>query len=123
MTERRREERVAVPELYRKYVTFKIREGSDEFVPVELQDFSLEGIRIKAPYGYSIDSTIECLIAAPKSLTKEIPLTARVKYCTKDEPVGHYLIGAEILQTGDPIWLDLFLKVHDFIKERIGSIF
>ncbi len=90
---------------------------------MELQDFSLKGVRIKAPYALSIDSTVECLIAAPKSLTKEIPLTARIKYCTRDEPVGDYLIGAEIVQTGDPIWLDLFSKVHDFIKERIGSIF
>ena len=123
MTERRREERHVVPELYRKYITFKIRQGANEFVPVELQDFSPKGIRIKVPYEFRIDSTIECLIAAPKSLSKEIPLTARIRYWIKDERAGDYLIGAEIVQTSDPIWLNLFLNVHDFIKERIGSIY
>jgi hypothetical protein len=123
MTERRREERYVVPDLYRKYVTFKIRDGSGEFVPAEVQDFSLKGVRIKVLHGLPVDSAIECLIAAPKSLTKEIPLTARIKYCTKDEAVGDYLIGAEIIQTGERIWLDLFSKVHDFIKARIGDIY
>jgi hypothetical protein len=123
MTERRKEERYVVPELYRKYVTFKIRDGSSEFVPAELHDFSLNGVKIRTPHGLSVDSTLECLIGVPKSLTKEIPLTVRIKYCTKDEPAGNYLSGAEIILTGERIWLDLFSKVHDFIKERIGDIF
>ncbi len=123
MPERRKEERYVVPELYRKYVTFRIRDGSGEFVPAELYDFSLNGVKIRTPHGISVDSTIECRIGAPKSLTKEIPLIVRVKYCTKDELVGNYLIGAGIIQTGERIWLDLFSKVHDFIKERIGDIF
>jgi hypothetical protein len=123
MTERRREERQVVPELYREYITFKIREGGGEFVPAELQDFSPKGIRIKVPHGLPIDSTIECLIAAPKSLTKEIALTAKIKYWIKDERAGDYLVGAEIVQTDDPIWFNLFSNVHDFIKERMGSLF
>src|SRR4030042_247444 len=119
MIERRKGKRYVVPEIYRKYVTFKIKKDSGEFVPVELLDFSFYGIKIKNPYLLSVDSAIECLISAPKSLTKEISFVARIKYCIQDEPGGDYLIGAEIIQTSDQVWFDLFSRVHDFIKERM----
>lgn len=70
-----------------------------------------------------IDSTIECFISAPKSLTKEVSFTGKIKYCIQDESGGDHLIGAEVIETGDKLWFDLFSKVHDFIKERIGEIF
>jgi hypothetical protein len=123
MMERRKEERHVVPEIYRKYITFKVRKGSGEFVPMELLDFSLNGIRIKSPYGLSVDSAIECIIAVPKSLTKEILFIGKVKYCIQDEPEGDYLIGAEVVETDDQIGFEVFSKVHNFIKERIGDIF
>ena len=123
MTERRKEERQVVPEIYRKYVTFKARTGPGEFVPMKLLDFSPGGIRMKSPQGLSIDSDIECMIAAPKSLTKEILFVGRIKYCIQDEAEGDYLIGAEVIETDDPLGFDVFSKVHDFIKERIGDIF
>jgi len=123
MLERRKEERHVVPEIYRKYVTFKVRKGEGEFVPMELLDFSHNGIRMKSPHGLSVDSDIECIIAAPKSLTKEIPFIGKVKYCIQDEPEGDYLIGAEVVETNDRIGFEVFSKVHDFIKERIGDIF
>jgi hypothetical protein len=123
MMERRKEERHVVPEIYRKYVTFKVRKGSGEFVPVELLDFSHNGIRMKSPHGLSVDSDIECIIAAPKSLTKEILFIGKVKYCIQDEPEGDHLIGAEVVETYDQIGFEVFSKVHNFIKERIGEIF
>jgi hypothetical protein len=49
--------------------------------------------------------------------------TGEIKYCIQEEPMGDYLIGAEIIETGDKIGFEVFLKVHDFIKERIGDIF
>jgi hypothetical protein len=125
MMERRKEERHVVPEIYRKYITFKVRKGSGDFVPMELLDFSHNGVRIrmKSPHGLSVDSDIECIIAAPKSLTKEILFIGRVKYCIQDEPEGGYLIGAEVVETDDQIGFEVFSKVHNFIKERIGDIF
>ena len=123
MMERRKEERHVVPEIYRKYVTFKVRKGSGEFVPKELLDFSLNGIRIKSPYGLSVDSAIECIIAVPTSLTKEILFIGKVKYCIPDEPEGDDLIGTEVVETNDQIGFEVFSKVHNFIKERIGDIF
>jgi hypothetical protein len=123
VTERRKEERYIMPEIYRKYITFKVRKASGDFVDVELFNFSTKGISIKSEYGLPINSAIECLIAVPKSLTREIPFTGKIKYCIQDEPGGDYLIGAEIIRTDDKIWFEIFSKVHDFIKERIGGIY
>jgi hypothetical protein len=123
MAERRKGARTVVPQIYREYITFKIKEKSGEFVDAELLDFGPYGIRAKNRLAFPVDSAIECLISIPKSLTKEIPFTAKIKYSLPNEPEGDYLIGAEILQTGDPLWLNVFSRVHDFIKERMGEIF
>ncbi len=121
--ERRKGERHVVPEIYRKYITLKVRKASDEFVPKELLDFSPNGIRIKSRYELPFDSIIECMVSVPKSLTKQIFFTGKIKYCIQEEPMGNYLIGIEIIETSDKLWFDLFSKVHDFIKGRIGEIF
>ncbi len=121
--ERRKEERYVMPELYRKYITFKVRKVTGDLVDVELFNFSPKGISIKSRYGLPVNSAMECLIAAPQSLTREIPFTGKIKYCIRDEPGGDYLIGAEIFRTDDKIWFEIFSKVHDFIKERIGGIY
>jgi hypothetical protein len=123
MTERRKEIRYGVPEIYQKYITFKIKKDPNEFLSVKLLDFSLKGIKMKIPFVLAVDSTIECLISIPKSLTKEILFSVKINYCIQDESDGEYLIGAEIIQTSNTIWLNLFSKVHDFINQRIGNIF
>lgn len=121
--ERRKGERHVVPEIYRKYITFKIREVSGDFVDAELFNFSPNGIRIKTRYELPLNSIIECLISVPKSFTKVIPFTGKIKYCIQEEPMGDYFIGAEVIETGDKIAFELFLKIHDFIRERIGDIY
>jgi hypothetical protein len=123
MRERRKEERYVVPEIYRKYTLFKLTTVSGDAVDAELFNFSSRGISIRSRCRFTVDSPIECLISVPKSLTKEIPFTGKIKYCIEDEPGGDYLIGAEIIRTSDKVWFDLVLKVHDFIKGRIGDIF
>ena len=123
MLERREEERHVVPEIYRKYILLKVRNASGEFEPVELLDFSPKGIRMKSSYELSIDSAIECLISAPKSITKEIPFVGKIKYCIQDELDGGYVMGAEIVETSDRPGFEIFSEVHNFIKERMGDIF
>ena len=119
MTERRKGERLVVPDLYRKYITFRVREVSGDFVDAELFNFSSHGIRIRSRYELPFNSMIDCLVSVPKSLTKEIPFKGRIKYCIQEEPMGNYLIGAEIIEPPDKIAFELFLKSHDFMKERI----
>jgi hypothetical protein len=121
--ERRKGERYVVPEIYRKYITFKVRGVSGDFVDAELFNFTSNGIRIKSRCELPFDSTIECLISVPKSPTEEIPFTGKIKYCIQEEPMGNYLIGIEIIETNDKIGFGVFLKLYDFIKERIGDLF
>jgi len=123
VTERRKEERYIMPEIYRKYITLNVRKASDGLVGVELFNFSPKGISIRSQFELLVNSAIDCLIAVPRSLTREILFTAKVKYCIQDEPGGDYLIGAEIIRTDDKIWFEVFSKIHDFIKERIGEIY
>jgi hypothetical protein len=123
MVERRKEERHVLPEIYRKYITFKVREISGDFVDAELFNFTPKGIRIRSRYELPFHSIIECMVSVPKSLTKQIFFTGKIKYCIQEEPMGNYIIGVEIIETSDKVWFDLFSKVHDFIKGRIGEIF
>jgi c-di-GMP-binding flagellar brake protein YcgR len=95
--ERREGERYVVPEIYREYITFKFREVSGDFVDAELLNFSPNGIRIKSRYELPFDSTIECLISVPKSLTEEIPFTGKIKYCIQEEPMGDYRCGVKFI--------------------------
>ena len=112
MIERREGERHVVPEIYRKYIALKVRRPSGEFMPVKLLDFSPKGIRIKSPYGIPVDSEIECLISAPKSITKDVPFIGEIKYCIVDEFDGDYLMGAEIIETSDRLGFEIFSEVH-----------
>ena len=123
MVEKRNAERYVVPEIYREYINLKVRKGSGEFVHVELLDFSPKGIRIRSPYRLSVDLAFECLISAPKSITKEIPFIGKIKYCIQDELEGDYLMGAEIIETSDRLGFEIFSEVHDFIKEGMGEMF
>jgi hypothetical protein len=122
MTERRKGERLDLPDLYRKDITFKFRGVSGNFVDAELFNFSSHGIRVRSRNELPFGSTIECLISVPESFTKEIPFKGKIKYCIQEEPMGNYLIGAEIIETGDKLAFDLFSKIHDFMKERIDGI-
>jgi len=123
MMEKRKGERLVVPDTYRKYIAFKVREVSGDFVDAELFNFSSHGIRIKSRSELPFGSTIECLVSVPKSFAKEIPFKGKIKYCIQEEPMGNYLIGAEIIEPRDKIALELFLKIDDFMKERIDDIF
>jgi len=122
MTERRKGERLIFPDSYRKYMTFKVRKVSGQFVDAELFNFSPRGIRIRSRYELPFNSTIECLVSAPESFTKEIPFKGKIKYCIQEEAMGKYIIGAEIIEPGDQAAFEIFSKIHGFVKEKIDHI-
>jgi hypothetical protein len=62
------------------------------------------------------------LVSAPESFTKEIPFKGKIKYCNQEEPVGNYLIGAEIIDPGDKTAFEIFSKIHGFVKQNIDDI-
>jgi hypothetical protein len=122
MRERRKGERLVFPDSYRKYITFKVREVSGNFVDAELFNFSPHGIRIRSRYELPFNSTIECLVSAPESFANEIPFKGKIKYCIQEEPMGSYVIGAEIIEIGDKTAFEIFSKIHGFVKEKIDNI-
>ncbi len=122
MTERRRGERVVFPDPYRKFITFKVRGASGNFVDAELFNFSSHGIRIRSRYELPFNSIIDCLVSATESLTKEIPFKGKIRYCIQEEPMGNYVIGAEIIESGDRTAFEVFSQIHSFVKEKIGNI-
>ena len=122
MTERRKGERLVFSNPDRKYVTFRVREVSGSFVDAELFNFSPRGIRIRSRYELPFNSTIECLVSVPESFKEEIPFKGKIKYCIQEEPLGNYVIGAEIIEPGDKTAFRLLSKIHGFMKERIDEI-
>lgn len=123
MPERRKETRYPVPEIYRHYITLKIKPNIDNFIPVVLLDFSHHGVKLKSPIYMDNDSVFECLISVPVSLTREIEFKAKVRYCTEDNVSEEFIVGAEIIEIPNGLWFNVFKKVHDFILEGRGEVF
>ena len=121
MIEKRRETRFTVAEIYQKGLTLKVRRDSGEFAPVKLLDISLRGIRIKYDLGLVVGSVIECSICIPMYLTKEVLFSVKVIYCIENRADRSYLIGAEVTQTDEQSWVNVFLRVHDFIDESLRT--
>ena len=122
MKERRKGERLVFPDSYRKHITFKVRGVSGNFVDVELFNFSPYGIRMRSRYELPFNSTIDCLVSTPESFTKEIPFKGKIKYCIQEEPMGNYVIGAEIIEPGDKAAFEIFSQIHSFVKGRIDNL-
>ncbi len=119
MIESRKEPRYSVPEIYQKYITLKTNNDSGEFVHPKLLNVSLSGIKMKNQFGLAVGSVIDCLISIPQLPTKDMPFHAKIHYCIEDEVNGDHLIGAEITQTREELWVDTFFRIHDFINKRI----
>ena len=119
MEERRQETRYTIPDIYQNHITLKVKRESGEFAAVRLLNVSLRGIKIKDQSMAAVGSVMDCFISVPGSITKEIPFSARVAYCIEDKVDRSYLIGAEITQTSEYLWVNIFLRVHDFIDESL----
>jgi len=121
MIEKRRETRYTIAEIYQKRLVLKVRRNSGEFAPVKLLDISLRGIRIKYDLGLPVGSVIECSISIPMYLTKEALFSAKVIYCIENRTETSYLIGAEITQIDEQLWVSVYLRIHDFINESLRT--
>jgi phosphoglycolate phosphatase len=123
MLERRRKERYAVPEVFRKYIKMKVR-IADEMFQVSLLDFSENGFRMLSPVPFDVGSVRECSVSAPRSLNKEIALKARISHCS--EAAGNaqvFIAGAEIITVESELWFRIFKNTLQFITERSGEVF
>ena len=119
--EKRRETRYTVAEMYQKRLTLKVKGESGEFAQVKLLDISLRGIRIEYNLGLAVGSVVECSVTIPTYLTKEVFFSVKVIYCIENRTERSYLIGAEITQTDEQLWVNVFLRVYDFIDESLRT--
>jgi len=119
--ERRREARHPVAEIYEERLTLKIRRNSGEFTSARLVDVSLRGIRIKYNHRLAIGSVVECSISIPVYLTKEVLFGVKVIYCIENRTDKSYLIGGEITQTDEQLWVSVFLRVRDFVDQSLRT--
>ena len=121
MVEKRRAARYPVAEIYEKRLTLKIRRDSGEFASARLVDVSLRGIRIKYGVGLAVGSVVECSISIPVYLTKEVLFSVKVIYCIENRTDRSYLIGGEITQTDEQLWVSVFLRVRDFVDQSLRT--
>jgi hypothetical protein len=119
--ERRGEVRYTVAETCDKRLTLKIRRNTGEFTSAELVNVSLRGIRIKYDLGLIIGSVVQCSIYIPKYLTKEVSFSVKVIYCIENREERSFLIGGEIIQTYEQLWVSVFLRVYDFIDKSLRT--
>jgi hypothetical protein len=119
MTERRKEPRYPIPEIYQKEITLKINLGPDKCVPAKVLNVSLSGIKIGDQVELVVGSVIDCSIYIPNVFTEEALFTAQVRYCTEDKDLKYYFIGAETSKGSGESWVKIFFKVHDFISQEI----
>ena len=119
-SERRREERHPVPAVYQRYINMKIK-IDDVFVPVILHNFSSSGVLFESQMPCEMESSADCVISIPRSLSQELAFAIRVKHC--QEKLTTFFVGAVIEAPVDATWFNIFREVHDFIMQRQGEVY
>ncbi|MBE9541205.1 MAG: PilZ domain-containing protein [Proteobacteria bacterium] len=120
MIEKRSGKRHLIPEINRKYIQMEMQD-SDAFIQVYLIDFSLHGLRFLSPVKQDVGSTIACKLSIPNSMSQVVLLKVDIRHI--EEAEGGYILGGEIADVDDTIWLEMFKQVHDFISEREGEVY
>jgi phosphoglycolate phosphatase len=118
--ERRKEPRHPVSDVYNKYFELKIK-GPEVLIPASLVDVSKRGIKMISPIPLYAGETVECVISAPKSLTREVRFRVLVRHSV-EAGLGSFMVGGEIVEADD-VWFRVFEKIYEFIKERTGNVF
>jgi hypothetical protein len=119
-SEKRREERYAVSAVYQRYITMKVKSGSD-FMSVALSNFSRSGVLFVSPVLLPPDSRAECIISIPRLLSKDISFGILVRHCFDKE--NSFLVGASVETVADETWFAIFTEIHDFIMRRRDVVY
>lgn len=117
--EKRRDERYAVPDNCKGYITLQIKRGK-HYVPAVLANFSRSGILFEAAGPLEAGAETECVMSVSLLVARDVSFKIRVKYCFKDN--NSYIIGASIDAISDENWFDLFVEIHDFISVNQDSV-
>lgn len=115
----RRYQRYQVPAEYLSHIILKVKMDAG-FVPVIFHNFSSGGILFESRVPFEIESHADCVIAIPRSLSREVTFSIRVIQCEKKN--SSFLVGATIETADDTTWLNIIREVHDFIVQWQGDI-
>ena len=120
ITEKRKDLRYAIPRMYQKFITLKIKKGPAETIPAKVLDVSLGGLKIGGDQiKLRVGSVIDCSIFIPKVLPGEAHFSAKVQYCIEEKGRRYYFIGAETVQSSEESWVKIFFRIHDFISQWV----
>jgi len=120
MKERRSEKRYLVPEVNRKYVKMEVQ-ASGAYIQAGLIDYSRRGLKFIGPEKIEPGALLNCRLSIPSSMSQVVRLRVAIRYMSEVD--GEYLMGGEIIEVDDAIWLEMFKHIHDFISERLDEVY
>lgn len=115
-SEKRREMRYPLPELYRKYIIVEI-DIAGSLRQVKLSDFSRHGIQFRCSQRLETGSLTNGVLRSAGSVGREVAFKVRIRHCTSYG--GEYIAGGNLEAVSDNTIFDFFKSVHDFIWEAI----
>ncbi len=115
--EKRKEERHAVPDPCRQYITFTVKKGQDQVRGV-IGNFSRNGILFECPAQFSKGDRAECSLRVTTSIVREVTFGIEVRYCYDNK--GSFITGASVNAISEQKWFDAFEKLFDMIVTRQG---
>lgn len=117
---KRKEKRYPVPAVYQSYITLKIRlEEAEE--RAFMLDFSQNGIGFVSGRPFHKGKVIDCVLSAPRSLSRNVVLNLEVMNC--EEINGEFVVGTMLKKVDDELWFELFKETHDYILNRAGEVY
>lgn len=94
---------------------------SDSYIQTDLIDYSQHGLKFIGPDKIEVGALINCRLSIPASMSQVVRLAVTIRYVREVE--GEYIIGGEISEVGDSVWLEMFKHIHAFIVERQDEIY
>jgi hypothetical protein len=111
-SDRRRESRYPMPEIYQRYLKFLV-DVSGIFIPAKLINFSRRGLSFVIADELSVNSSHRCIISTAQTTRKEASFNFRIRRCS--EHGDGYLVDAEIEDISDGPSFDFFENIVSFI--------
>lgn len=112
MSDRRRESRYPMPEIYQRHLKFLVA-VSEIFIPARLVNFSRHGLSFVSADELSVGSSHRCMISTVQTIRKETSFNIRVRHCSAH--ADGYMVGAEIDGIPDSLSFDFFENIVSFI--------
>ena len=116
--EKRKEQRLAVPDPCRQYITFTVKKGQDQ-VRAVIGNFSRNGILFECSRQFTAGDRTECCLRVNTATPREITFEIKVRYCYENK--DSFIIGASIHAISHDKWFDAFEKLFDMIVTRQGT--